>query len=329
MPISRRALLLAGAAVAAPGLFPAARAQGGFPNRPLRFVVPYAAGGPLDGVARLVGEPLGRRLGQNVLVENKGGASGILGADSVAKAEPDGHTLLFTVADTQVNNAVLFDRLPYDPRRDFAGVSQAVETPAVLAARGDVPASTLPELVDYLKANRGRITYGSWSLGGTGHLVTESLNRRHDLGMAHTPYRGENPMVTDLLAKQITLGMASIANTKQHADSGALKLFAVTGPKRSPALPAVPTLQELGYADPIYGVRIWLGVLAPAKTPRPIVERLSREIGAIVRSEPVAGIMRSRAFEPVGSTAEEFDALIRTDIEVVGKVVKDLGISMG
>lgn len=323
----RRRLLLAQAlGMAAAALCRPVQAQADYPARPVRMVVPYAAGGPLDGLVRVVADRLGKRLSQTVLVDNRAGASGILGADHVAKSPPDGHTLLATVIDTQVNNLALFRQLPYDPVRDFAPVTVLAFAPAILVVNPDVPAQTLPELLAWAKAQRGKVSYGSWGAGGLGHALAESLNRRHDLAMVHAPYRGEAPLVQDLLGRNVQLGFASIANTAQHIQRGALKAIAVSGGARSPAMPQVPTLTEAGEATPIAAARLWLGLLAPARTPAAIVHRLQQEVRLVLQEPEVAGLLSGRGFEPSGIGPAEFEAQLRRDLEVIPRLLKDIGV---
>jgi tripartite-type tricarboxylate transporter receptor subunit TctC len=304
----------------------ATRAQPAFPSRPLRLVVPYAAGGPLDSTARVVAEGLGRRLGHNVVVENKTGASGMLGASEAAKAEPDGHTLLFTVTDTQVNNMLLFRQPLYDAAKDFAPVTMAFRAPIILAASPDIPSTAPADLAAYFKANPARANYGHWGVGGLGHLLGETFNRKLRLGLSAVPYRGENPAVTDLVAKQISLATASVANTMQHINTGALKAVAVSGTSRTPVLPDVPTFDELGFKEPIFGIGIWLGLLAPARTPTAIVDRLAEETRAVITAPAIAGRMQSLAFAPVALPPADFRRVIEAELDIVGKLFADLAI---
>lgn len=297
-----------------------------YPVKAIRIVVPYAAGGPLDGVVRVVAERLSKRLNQPVVVDNRAGASGSIGADAVAKAAPDGYTLLATVIDTQVNNVAMFKQLPYDPLRDFAPITALAFAPAILVVGSDVPANTLPELIQWARANKGKVSYGSWGAGGLGHAMMESLNRQHQLGMVHVPYRGEGPLVQDILAKTVQLGFGSIASTAQHIEKGTLKAIALSGSKRSPVQSKVPTLLEAGDTAPIAAARMWLGMLAPAKTAAPIVSKLQQDIKAVLEDPFVTNLLQSRGFEISGNTPEQFDAQIRRDLEVIPKLLRDIGV---
>ena len=298
-----------------------------YPARPITFIVPYAGGGPLDATARLVGEGVSRRLGQAVVVENRTGASGMLGANAVARAQPDGYTLLFTVIDTQVNNAALFKTIAYDPVKDFSPITQAFLAPMILVTGGKFSARTPQEFAEQVKASGQPLAYGSWGIGGSAHLAGEALwNRHFKLGMTHVPYRGEAPIVNDLLSGQIPVSFASIANTRQHIETGALKALAISGTRRSLALPDLPTLTELGFADPVFKIGVWLGAFAPGHTPQPIVDRLAQEMRAVVRSPEVSDRMVRLGFEPVASTPEEFARNLATEIATIKAVFRDLGI---
>lgn len=324
MVITRRSLAagLAASTVAAPLV----RAQTGYPARVIRLVVPYTAGGPLDSTARVVAEGLGRRLGQSIIVENKTGASGMLGAAEVAKAEPDGHTLLFTVTDTQVNNMLLFKRPLYDSLKDFTPVTMAFRAPIILAASAELTSTAPADLVAQFKANPAKASYGHWGLGGLGHLLGETFNRKLGLGMNAVPYRGENPAVTDLVAKHISLATASVANTQQHINRGSLKAVAVSGNARTPLLPNVPTFAEIGLTDPIFGMGIWLGMLAPGGTPTAIVERLAAETRAVITEPAIASRMQSLAYTSVALPPAEFRRTIASELDIVGRVFADLAI---
>ncbi len=323
---NRRTLLKQGLLTALSASVGVAFAQDAFPARPIRVVVPYPAGGPLDGLVRLTAERLSKRLNQPVIVENKAGASGILGVDAVAKAAPDGYTILATVIDTQVNNLALFKQLPYDPIKDFAPITGLAFAPAVLVVNADVPVNNLQEFVQWSRANRGKLVYGSWGAGGTGHAITEALNRQFDLQAVHAPYRGEGPMVQDLLAKTIAFGCASVANSMQHVEKGTLKAIAVSGTTRNNVYPNVPTLLESGAVGAIHATRVWLGTFAPAKTPTAIVQRFQTELKASLEEPQLAQILRSRGFEVSGGTSAEFDAQIKRDLATIPKLLREIGV---
>lgn len=295
-------------------------------TKPVRLVVPYPAGGATDFVARLVGERLARRLGQPVLVDNKPGAAGALGAAEVARAPADGSVLLLTITDSQINNAALFKTLPYDPQKDFAFVTQIVRSPALVSANVELPAKSIEELRRLAAQKPASLSYASWGVGGLGHLAGESLNRELKAQMVHVPQKGEGPVVTDLLSKTVSIGLSSVASAKQHVQAGKLVPLAVLGRERSSALPQVPTLRELGFTDPLYDTNVWLGVLAPARTPPAAVQRLAEEIRAIVAAEDVRSLLVDRGFEVMNTTPEQFAASYRREFEVITQRIRAFGI---
>jgi len=303
-----------------------APAQEVFPAKPLRIVVPYPAGGATDFVARTVGERLAKSLGQAVLIDNKPGAAGGLGAREVARARPDGYTLLLTITDSQINNVALFKTLPYDPQKDFAFVTQIVRSPAVISVNAESPIKSMQDLKQRAAKDKGNGSYASWGIGGLGHLAGESLNRELDAGMVHSPQRGDSPVITDLLSKTVELGLSSVASAKQHVQAGKLTALAVLGRERSSALPKVPTMRELGFSDPIYETNVWIGVLVPAKTPAPIVQRLADEIRAIVKSPDLASLYVDRGFEVMNTSPDQFAQDYRREFDVITKRIRTLGV---
>jgi tripartite-type tricarboxylate transporter receptor subunit TctC len=296
------------------------------PAKPVRLVVPYAAGGATDFVARLVGERLAKRLGQPVVVDNKPGAAGALGAAEVARAPADGSVLLLTITDSQINNAALFKTLPYDPQKDFAFITQIVRSPALISANADLPAKSIDDLRRLAARQPASLSYASWGVGGLGHLAGESLNRELKAGMVHVPQKGEGPVVTDLLSKTVSIGLSSVASAKQHVQAGKLVPLAVLGRERSTALPQVPTLRELGFTDPLYDTNVWLGVLAPARTPPAVVQRLAAEIRAIVAADDVRPVLVERGFEIMNTTPEQFSGGYRAEFEVITQRIRAFGI---
>ena len=322
----RRFLAVGGAAAVASAARPA-RSEEPYPSRPVHVVIPYAAGGGLDMVTRIVLEALAARLGQPFLAENRTGASGMVGAATVAKAKPDGYTLLATVADTQVNNAVLFKQLPYDPLNDFVPVTQMAYGLPIMVTNADLPTGTLAEFVAHAKANRGKVSYGSWGMGGLGHLMTEAFNQAAGLDMTHIPYRGEILMLQDLLNRSVTLGMCSMVIASQHVQSGSLRAIAVSGPRRFHALSDTATFAEQGFDHPVFAVRAWSALLAPAKTPAAIVDLLQREVRVVVHQPAVRADLASRGFESAGNTPEEFAAALKRDYQVITGLIRKIGIT--
>jgi tripartite-type tricarboxylate transporter receptor subunit TctC len=313
------------AAAAAATFASGAQAQAAYPSKPIRFVVPYPAGGATDYVARLIGERLSKAVGQPVLVDNKSGAAGAIGVAEVARAEPDGHTVLLTINDPLVNNTALFKTLPYDPQKDFTFVAQILRSPALLSAS---PALGAKNFEEFRKAAvpGSKLSYASWGIGGLGHLAGESLNREMKAQMVHVPQRGEGPVVQDLIAGNVSVGLSSVGTALQQVNAGKVVPLAMMGRERSTALPNVPTLRELGFADPLYDSSVWMAALVPAKTPVPVVQKLSSEIRAIANSPDVRKLLVDRGFEMLVTTPEQAQANYRAEFEIITRRIRELGI---
>ena len=315
------------AATAALALLPAAQAQApAFPRGPVTLVVPFPAGGPTDAMARVLALKLGERLGQQVVVDNKGGAGGSIAAEAVAKAAADGHTLFFGTTGTMAINPSLYAKLRYDPVKDFAPVSLMATTMNVLVVNPEVPAKNLGELVKLAKGKPNAISYGSAGNGSSNHLSGELFRSSAGLQITHVPYKGSAPALVDLLGGRITMMFDTIAQQTQNVAAGKVRALAVTGAKRSPLLPEVPTAQEAGLKD--FDVTIWYGVLAPAGTPAPVVERLNREINAVMSTEEMKKRMQADGAEAKPTSAAEFAALIRHDMAKWAPVVKASGATL-
>ena len=246
-----------------------------FPSRPIKLVVPYAAGGPTDVLGRLVGEYLGRDLKQAVFVENKAGAQGAIGAEAVARSEPDGYTLFVTAASIIVLNPVLYRKLPYDPK-DFRMLALVTDLPVVMEVHPSVPAKTVAEFVAYARQNPGKINFGSAGTGGTIHLAGEMFKQMAGIEMTHVPYKGAGPALTDLLPGNIQVMFDSLSTALPPVKSGLVQALGVSSAQRSPDLPEVPTIAESGY--PEYRVSVWYGIAAPAKLPDDIAERIGASL---------------------------------------------------
>ncbi len=319
--LSRRDLLTLAAGAAA---LPLAHAQA-YPNKPIRIVVPYGAGGATDVLARVYGEKLSARLGQPVVIDNKAGAGGILGTDTVAKATPDGYTLLVSLSTSMLINQFLYQKLPYNPAKDLALMSQLASAPITLAVHPDLPVKTGPELLAYMAANKGKLAYGSWGVGSHAHLAGAHMSRVQNADMSHVAYKGEAAMLTDLIGGQIQMAYASALGVKPHADNGRLRIVGVTGTKRMSVLPQVPTLLEQGMKDDVYSVVGFIGMAAPAGTPRELVQRVAREIDAIARLPEITARVASMGFDMGATLPESFEAQYKKDLPIWQKLVADSG----
>lgn len=299
-----------------------------FPSKPITLVVPFPAGGATDTVARLIAERIAPKLGQTVLVDNKGGAAGILGTDTVAKAAPDGHTLVLSLSTSLLINQFLFKKLPYNPQRDLALVSQIAVAPIVLVVHPSVTANTGPELLKYVAANKGKVSYGSWGNGSAAHLSGAQMSRSQNADMSHVPYKGEAPMLQDLIGGQIQMAFASAAAAKPFIDSGRLKAIGVTGEHRMAVLPKVPTLVEQGLNDDVYRITGWVGLAAPAATPKAVIQRIANEIKAAVDQPDVKQRIVAFGFDPVARGPQEFAAAYAKDLPVWKHLVEQSGATL-
>jgi tripartite-type tricarboxylate transporter receptor subunit TctC len=316
-----RAMLLA-LAVLFPGALSAQTET--YPSRPIRIVVAFTAGGTTDIIARLVGKKMTDAWGQPVVVDNRPGAGGNLGSNLVAKAPPDGYTLLIGSVGPLAVNATLYPNMPYDNLKDFAPICLVAEVPNMLVVHPSVPVHTVQDLVDLARAKPGTLNYGSTGNGTTGHLSGELLNEQAKIDLVHIPYRGATA-VTDLLG-QIQLMFATIPSVIQHVRSGSLRAIAVTSSRRSAALPEIPTVAESGY--PGFEASSWYGFVAPAGTPDPIIRKLHALIAGIVNAPDINEQLSSQGADPVGNTPEEFGAYMRRETEKWAKVVKASGIRL-
>lgn len=314
---------LAGALVVVMILSAGAGAQT-YPSRTVHLVVPFPPGGSVDAVARIIAEGMGEGLGQPVIVEHRQGAGGNVGADFVAKAKPDGHVLLMGTVGTHAINQSLYSRMPYDAVRDFAPVTVVSSTYNVVVVHPSVPVSSLKELIAYAKAKPGTLNFASGGSGTTSHLLGEMFKTVTGSQMVHVPYRGVGPAVTNLLGGHTQIMFTNLLVALPHIKAGKLRALAVTNPARTAIMPDLPTFAELGFAG-FEQTPFWIGVLAPAGTPREIVGRLHAEIVKVLRRPAVRERFAALDAEPVGNTPEEFGALVRTDIAKWAKLVRDSG----
>ncbi len=299
-----------------------------FPSKTIQFIVPFPAGGATDTVARLLADKMSKPLGQNIIVENKGGAAGILGTDMVAKAPPDGHMVTVGLSTSLLINQFLFKKLPYNAQRDLVLVSQIAVAPIVLVAHPSVPATNAAELLKYISANKGKLSYGSWGIGSAAHLSGAELSQMQNADMSHVPYKGEAPMLQDLLGGQIQMAFASALGAKPFIEVGRLKVIGVTGEKRMAALPKVATLAEQGLSDDVFRVVGWIAMAAAAATPKPVVQRLADAVKAAVAIPEVRERIVAMGFDPVARGPDEFAAIYKQDLPVWERLVKQSGATL-
>jgi len=301
-------------------LVPAAAQAQTYPDKPIRMVVPFAPGGGADFIARPVAAKLNESLGQFVVIDNRGGANGAIGAEAVARATPDGYTLLFGSAGVITTGPLLDSKLKYDVERDFAPVALLAEVPFFLIAHSSVKARTMKELVAYARANPGKLKYGSSGVGGAPHLAGELLDSLAKIGTLHIAYRGLGPVLSDLLAGRIDYTFVGINVVQQHVASGRLVALGTTGERRSPIAPELPTMAEAGL--PGFKAGTWYGVLAPAGTPRAIVQRLNADMNRILGLPDIRERLAATGAEPSGNSPEQFAAYMRSERQRWGAVIK-------
>jgi tripartite-type tricarboxylate transporter receptor subunit TctC len=301
----------------------AAQAQE-YPTKPVRILVPFAPGGVADNSARVIAEPLGVRLGQQVIVENRPGASGNIGTQQAAQAPADGYTLLLGFDGTMVINPHVFPKIPFDTVGDFAPVTKLGDATLILVAHPSAGVRNLKELIE--KAKSKPFPYGTSGTGGTPHLAGEMLKQQTGAQLEHVPYKGGGPAVIDVVGGQIPLVFTAIASAQQHVRSGRLVAIGVPSAKRSAALPDVPTFQEGGMAG--FDVNSWVGIFAPAKTPPAIVARLQRELSAVLQSPFVKERYATLGIEPVGNSPDEFGTQVRADLARWAGVVKSANVKV-
>jgi tripartite-type tricarboxylate transporter receptor subunit TctC len=302
---------------------PAAQSQDAFPSRPIRFIVPNPPGGGNDLLAREIGQELQKRLGQPVVIDNRPGAGGNIGADAVAKSPPDGYTILMA-ANTFVMNPHLVKQIPFDVQKDFTPITLAATIPIALVVNPDVPVTTVKELIAYAKANPGKLNYASPGSGAPQHLAAELFKTMAQVEMVHVPFKGAGQMVPELLAGRVQVLFGAINSLLPHMKAGKLRGLAVTGAKRTPVAPELPTVMEAGL--PGYEVDIWFGILAPAGIPPEVAGKLNAEIVAVLRSPEFGQRMAVHGMEMVGTTPGEFREVIGRDLVRWGNVVKQAGI---
>ncbi|VWX61909.1 putative Bug-like extra-cytoplasmic solute receptor, TTT family [Burkholderiales bacterium 8X] len=305
---------------------PAASAQGAYPTKPIRVVVTAQAGGASDFVGRLIGEHASKSLGQAFVIDNRAGANGAVGLGEVARAAPDGYTIAVTLGDSLINNVALYKTLPYDPQRDFVFVTQVVRSPAILSANLQLGVKNMDEFKKLAARPNQQLSYGTWGPGGLGHLAGEALNRKLDAGMVHVPQRGEAPVMADLLSNTVSVGLTSAGLARQHVQAGKIVPLAIMGRERSPVLPEVPTMRELGFEDPLFEAAVWIAFVAPAKTPPQAIERLTAALRAAAALPEVQARMAERGLETLNTTPEQFNTGYKRDFDVITRRMKEFGI---
>ena len=320
MTINRRTALAAGT-LALPGL---ARSQAPWPTQSIRFVVPFAPGGTSEIVARTVANELTKQLGQTVYVDNKGGGAGLPAMVDVAKAKPDGHTIILGHVGSLAVNPIIFPNQPFDVNKDFMPVTLLAKVPNLFVIHPDVPANNFKEFVAYVKKNPGKLNYGSAGNASAGHLAMEYLKLVTGMFITHIPYRGTGPQLTDLLGGRTQASSAGLPALLSHIKSGKLKAIAVGTPQRLPALPDVPTVAEMGFKD--FETSQWYGILAPAGTPREIVKKLQEESLKALKSNSVTERFASDSAVGGGGPPEEFAAYIAKQQTIWADIVKRAGI---
>ncbi|MCA3595795.1 MAG: tripartite tricarboxylate transporter substrate binding protein [Methylobacterium sp.] len=324
-PFTRRALLAGAFALGLGSMASPALAQG-FPTRAITIVVPFAAGGSTDIIARIIGQKMGELLGQNVVIENRAGAGGNLGSNSVAKAAPDGYTLLMGTISTHAINSAVFKTMPYDPVKDFSPVSLLVIVPNVMVVHPSVPAKNVQEMIALLKADPKKYSYASSGVGTPLHLSGELFKSMSGTEMQHIPYRGAGPALNDIVAGKVPVMFDNLPSATQHIQSGALRALAVTTKRRSPAMPDIPTMEEAGL--PGYETLTWNALFAPPGTPRDVIAKLNNAANLAIADPAVAAKLRDLSATTIGSTPEQLGEHVKSELAKWGPIAKAAGASV-
>ncbi len=293
-----------------------------YPAKPIRMIVPYAPGGGVDIIARATAQELAKRIGQQVVVDNRTGAGGNVGSDAAARSAPDGYTLLMASPANTINPS-LYTKMPYEPMRDLAAVALIAQVPAVLVANRSLPVQNVKQLVALAKARPGALTYGSGGSGTTEHLAGEMFKAAAGIDMLHVPYKGGAQVLTDVMGGQIALMFVNMVGALPHVRGGKVKALAVAGATRSPSLPDVPTVVESGYKD--FTVSVWWGVMGPSAMPREIINTLNREIVAGLASPEMKDRLQNMSAQPIGGTPEQFSAFFAAETKRWAPIVKASG----
>jgi tripartite-type tricarboxylate transporter receptor subunit TctC len=300
----------------------AAQAQQSYPNQPIKLIVPWPPGGGVDTSARIIAQPLSERLGQSIVIENRGGAGGNIGTEVAARARPDGYTLLMASSSPNAINIHIYPKLPFDPLKDFTAIGYVTAVPNILVVPGNAPANTAQELLAYIKANPGKVNYGSAGVGSSQHLAASMLIAATGVNIVHVPYKGTGPAETDLIAGHIAMMLDTTACLPFVA-GGRMKALAVASKSRNPALPNVPTFDEIGVPG-VYS-SAWYGIMAPAGLPQEIVNRINSDLNAVLKSPEVRKKIADFGGEPGGGTPADFDRFVAAELKRYADIVKASG----
>jgi len=290
-----------------------------YPSKPIRLIIPWASGGPAEALAREITSKMSPALGEPIVIESRAGANGEIGTAAVARAAPDGYTILLSHLGPTAISPALHKDLPYDPVKDFAPISQVVAGPTLLVVRNDLPVKSVQELIDYAKANPGKLSYGSVGVGSTTHLAGEMLNMAAGIETVHIPYKGSTPILVDLMGGRLAFAFVGISGSLAQARAGQIRAIAISTLKRSPSAPDIPAVAE---TLPGFELNSWYGMMAPAGTPRPIIERLNHELVRALQMPDVVEWMKKNGLDPAPTTPEEHAAYIESEIAKWAKAVK-------
>jgi tripartite-type tricarboxylate transporter receptor subunit TctC len=303
-----------------------AAAQTNYPSKPVRLIVPYPPGGPTDIIGRLTSEVLARQLEQSIVVDNRGGAATVIGAETAARAPADGYTLLVSSETTFAVNPAIRPKLPYDPARDFAPISMLTTQPYVIAVTQSLPATSVSQLVAYAKSNPGKLSFGSAGLGGANHLAGEMFKHAAKIDILHVPYKGNGPAIIDLIGGQIGLMLGSISSLYPHASAKKLRLLAIASPKRSAAAPELPTFAESGM--PGFQVSGWNCIVAPRATPAELIRRLNAAVNDGFKQPEILDRLRKQSIELAAGTPEQLAQHMKAEIARYGGLIKAIGLKL-
>ena len=300
-----------------------------YPTRPITFIVPAPPGGAVDGIARALADEMGKRLGQPIVIDNKPGASGVLATGAVARANPDGYTLLVTHSAPVLNVPYLLPKVPYDPKRDLSYISQICNGQLVLAVNPKiVPAKNMKEFVAWAEKNKGKVSYGSYGLGSAGHLYSAYLSQSRDLDMVHAAYKGEAQMLQDLMGGQVAWGIGSLGAMAPFLENGKLVALASIADRRPQNLPNVPTMAEAGFTEREFKSFGWIGLLGPANVPAPVLARIEKEARAAMQTTAMKARVQVFGADPVGGSSADFRREVDTMAPVIEKMIKSSGIKL-